>query len=80
MNCWIWIILLWCFCGNNGCGNRCMCDHDCDRDNDCDHNSNSRRSVFSDCPNCGCDDDRRQPRGFVGFGDSATCGCEEKNS
>ena len=34
MNCWIWIILLWCFCGNNGCGNRCMCDHDCDRDHD----------------------------------------------
>ena len=72
MNWWIWIILLWCFCGKNDCGNHCMCDCYCNRDLDCNRDRDR---------DCDCDSDsRRQPRGFVGFGDNATCGCEEKDS
>ena len=29
---------------------------------------------------CGCGNDMIQPRGFAGFGDNNTCGCEEKEN
>ena len=28
-NCILWIIILMCCCGNNGCGNSCGCDTGC---------------------------------------------------
>ncbi|MBO5031303.1 MAG: hypothetical protein J6C19_07470 [Lachnospiraceae bacterium] len=80
MNCWIWIILLWCCCGQGGCRNHCVCDNDCDNDSRCD--SRFTPNVSSCAPNngCGCNNDMIQPRGFAGFGDNATCGCEEKDN
>lgn len=78
MNCWFWIILLWCFCGNGGnrsnCGS-CNCD--------CDNDSGRRESIFPTpimppSNGCGCGNDMVQSRSFAGFGDNNTCGCEEK--
>ena len=40
MNCWFWIILLWCFCGKGGCQNNCMCMCDRNRGCDCDCDCN----------------------------------------
>lgn len=78
MNCWIWIILLWCF-GGNGFGG-CGCQNNC-----CQNEDTPCKPVFPTpevppCPppNCGCNNDMIQPRGFAGFGDGGTCGCEEK--
>lgn len=83
MNCWFWIILLWCFYGKGGCQNNCMCT--CERNNDCDCNCNPTfpTPVVPPCPannGCGCGNDMIQPRGFAGFGDNNTCGCEEKEN
>jgi len=39
--------------------------------------------VVPPCPpnnGCGCGNDMIQPRGFAGFGDNNTCGCEEKEN
>ena len=82
MNCWIWIILLWCFSGNGcGCGNS--------RSGCCQNDDMPRNSIFPtpEIPSrsqnnsgCGCDNDVMPPRGFAGFGDSSTCGCEENIS
>ncbi len=76
MNCWIWIILLWCCGGGNGCcRNNCMCNNGCVREP-------SPCETFPPQPNpgCGCGNEMIQPRAFAGFGDNATCGCEEKES
>lgn len=77
MNCWIWIILLWLCSGRGGCRSNCICNDGCDNDSPCD-------SVFTTQGNsntgCGCNNDMIQPRGFAGFGDSSTCGCEEKDN
>ena len=84
MNCWFWIILLWCFWGKGGCQNNCMCM--CDRNRDCDCDCNPvilPTPVVPPCPpnnGCGCGNDMIQPRGFAGFGDNNTCGCEEKEN
>ena len=86
MNCWFWIILLWCFCGNGSNRNNCSCDCDCDcgRDRDRDRDCDRPTPVVPPCapPNngCGCGNDMIQPRGFAGFGDNNTCGCEEKEN
>ena len=81
MNCWIWIILLWCFCGKGGCRNNCLCDGGCSNEpSPC--NPVFPTPVVPPCPpnnGCGCDNDMIQPRGFAGFGDGNTCGCEEKH-
>ena len=83
MNCWIWIILLSCFWVNGGSRNNCMCTCDRDRDKDlscCDPVFPT--PVVPPCPppnnGCGCGNEAIQPRGFAGFGDNNTCGCEEK--
>lgn len=85
MNCWFWIILLWCCCGNGCQQNHCRCTGDCG----CDKDSSCGKPVFPTpvvppCPppnnGCGCGNDMMQSRGFAGFGDNGnnTCGCEEK--
>lgn len=79
MNCWFWIILLWCFCGNGSNRGNCTCSCNCERDKD----SDCRETVFpTPCApqGCGCGNDMGQPRGFAGFGDNNTCGCEEKEN
>lgn len=82
MNCWIWIILLW-ICGGNGFGG-CGCNNNCCRNDDAPCNPVFPTPEVPSCPSpnagCGCGNDVIQPRGFAGFGDSGTCGCEEKNS
>lgn len=79
MNCWFWIILLWLFGGNGGCQNDCMCARNRDRDHDHDHDSDCHDHSFpTQNTGCGCGNDMIQPRGFAGFGDNNTCGCEEK--
>lgn len=85
MNCWFWIILLWCFWGNGGSRSNCMCTCDCDRDRDRDSSCCDPvfpTPVVPPCapPNsgCGCGNEMPQSRGFAGFGDNNTCGCEEK--
>ncbi|EOS39654.1 hypothetical protein FMM75_12775 [Lachnospiraceae bacterium MD335] len=72
MNCCCLLILLM-LCGGNGCGSNCGCrrEHCCDDD---------KRPVPLPAPApCGCNDDMIQPRGFAGFPNVGTCGCEEKN-
>ncbi len=82
MNCWFLIILLWCFCGNGGNRNNCMCTCDRDRDKDSCCDPVFPTPVVPPCPppnnGCGCGNEMIQPRGFAGFGDNNTCGCEEK--
>jgi hypothetical protein len=79
MNCWIWILLLWCFFGNTNNGNGCQ-------NNGCGE-TQGRSSMFPPPPppssGCGCGNgvnstNTMQPRPFAGFGDNNTCGCEEK--
>lgn len=78
MNCWIWIILLWCFCGKGSSCNGCMSDIGRGNEN----SSCFPTPVVPPCSprggDCGCNNDMIQPRGFAGFGDGNTCGCEEK--
>lgn len=85
MNCWIWVILLWCFSGN-GCGCGCFGNN---RSGCCQNDDTPCNSIFptpevpscpQTIPGCGCNNDVIQPRGFAGFGDSSTCGCEENMS
>ena len=85
MNCWFWIILLWCFYGRGGCQNNCMCSCERERDNDsacCEPTFPT--PVVPPCSSqnngCGCGSDMIQSRGFAGFGDNNTCGCEEKEN
>lgn len=79
MNCWIWIILLWCFCGNGSCQGGCQNGCGCNDRRGCMPSPCGDLPPVRENPGCGCDEPI-QPRGFAGFGDSATCGCEEKES
>lgn len=88
MNCCCLLILLLLFGGNN-CGTSCGNWNGNRRNGDNRRNDNNRRN--DDChyhddqiptplpTPCGCNDDMMQPRGFAGFSNVGTCGCEEKD-
>lgn len=77
MNCSCLLILLLLFGGNN-CGISCCNRNDNDHHHDDHHHCHDdHRPVPLPTP-CGCDDDMMQPRGFSGFPNVGTCGCEEK--
>ena len=71
------LILLLLFGGNN-CGMSCCNRNDGDHHHDDHHCHDDHRPTPLPTP-CGCDDDMMQPRGFSGFPNVGTCGCEEKN-
>lgn len=77
MNCCFLLILFILF-GGNGCGSFPFgCCNGNSRSgnngNDCGCKDDDRHS------HCGCNDDLIQPRGFSGFSNVGTCGCEDKN-
>ena len=83
MNCWLWLILLWSAFGGRGrsCGD-CGCRDS--RDYGCKGGRGGKPSFAGPVSSgngcgCGCDDDIMPSRGFAGFGDGGTCGCEEKS-
>ena len=77
MNCSCLLILLLLFGGNN-CGMSCCNRNDGEHHHDDHHCHDDHRPTPLPTP-CGCDDDMMQPRGFSGFPNVGTCGCEEKN-